>query len=107
MCEQKKPVVETTVIETSDVIFWLENVPLSVYMLPLEFHRDWTFEVLRESIDGEVVVVWEYESILVFPLDTSTVYFFFDCGFEVGAKKNFPELLDSVNWEEKGIVGVA
>jgi hypothetical protein len=44
---------------------------------------------------------------LVFPLDTSTVDFFFDCGFEVGAKKNSPELLDSVNWEEKGIVGVA
>jgi hypothetical protein len=37
---EEKPVVETTVIETSDVIFWLENVPLSVYMLPLEFHRD-------------------------------------------------------------------
>lgn len=54
---EEKPVVETTVLLTSDVIFWLKNVPLSVYMLPLEFHRGPAFDVLRESIDGEVVVM--------------------------------------------------
>jgi hypothetical protein len=44
---------------------------------------------------------------LVFPLDTSAVDFSFDCGIEVGTKKNSPELLNSVNLEENGIDGVA